>query len=74
MRDEFGHLFEYKAVFLLHEAASVVLTPLILWFVMPAYAPKIVGFFRNFTTHKDGVGDLCSFAMFDFRKHGNVKV
>jgi autophagy-related protein 9 len=74
VRDEFARLFEYKAVFLVHEALSVLITPFILWFVMPTYAPHIATFFRDFTVHKDGVGHVCSFAMFDFRRHGDAKV
>lgn len=71
---EFARMFEYKAVFLLQEALSVLIAPAILWFVMPSYAPQIINFFREFTVYKDGVGHVCSFAMFDFRRHGNAKV
>ncbi|KAG9285925.1 hypothetical protein G9A89_013350 [Geosiphon pyriformis] len=34
---------------------------------------KIVDFFREFTLHVEGVGYVCSFAVFDFKRHGNVK-
>ncbi|KAI9593047.1 autophagy protein Apg9-domain-containing protein [Syncephalis fuscata] len=29
--------------------------------------------FREFTVHVDGVGYVCSFALFDFKRHGNVR-
>lgn len=31
----------------------------------------LVDFFRNFTVSVVGVGDVCSFAQMDIRKHGN---
>ena len=32
---------------------------------------EIVDFFRNFTVDVVGVGDVCSFAQMDVRRHGN---
>jgi autophagy-related protein 9 len=71
---QFGDLFGMKAVTFATELASVVLTPFILWFSLPPCAPAIVDFFREFTVHVDGLGYVCSFAVFDFQRHGNVKV
>ncbi|CAG8485627.1 16685_t:CDS:10 [Acaulospora morrowiae] len=34
---------------------------------------QIIDFFREFTVHVDGIGHVCSFAVFDFKRHGNVK-
>lgn len=56
------------------ELLGVVLTPFVLWFSLPRCAPAIVDFFREFTVHVDGLGYVCSFAVFDFQRHGNVKV
>ncbi|KAK3805017.1 MAG: autophagy protein Apg9-domain-containing protein [Benniella sp.] len=52
---------------------SLVLTPTILCSSLPNCSEKIVDFFREFTVHVDGVGYVCSFAVFDFKRHGNVK-
>jgi len=70
---QFGELFPMKAVTFVTELTSVVLTPFILWFALPPCAPAIVDFFREFTVHVDGLGYVCSFAVFDFQRHGNVK-
>ncbi|KAI9511107.1 APG9-domain-containing protein [Russula earlei] len=70
---QFGELFAMKAVTFGTELASVVLTPFILWFSLPPCAPAIVDFFREFTVHVDGLGYVCSFAVFDFQRHGNIK-
>ncbi|KAH9026775.1 APG9-domain-containing protein [Lactarius pseudohatsudake] len=70
---QFGELFQMKVVTFVTELASVVLTPFILWFALPPCAPAIVDFFREFTVHVDGLGYVCSFAVFDFQRHGNVK-
>jgi autophagy-related protein 9 len=74
VHQQFGQLFEMKITVFLTELASVLLTPLILWFSLPPCAAAIVDFFREFTVHVEGVGYVCSFAVFDFKRHGNVKV
>lgn len=54
------------------ELLSVILTPFILWYTLPRCAPDIVDFFRDFTVHVEGLGYVCSFAVFNFERHGNV--
>ncbi|EJU05272.1 APG9-domain-containing protein [Dacryopinax primogenitus] len=71
---EFGKLYEMKITIFVQELVSVILTPFILWFSLPACAPAIIDFFREFTVHVDGLGYVCSFAVFDFKRHGNVNV
>ena len=56
----------------LEEVLSVLTTPFILWFSLPNSSEKIVDFFREFTVHVDGIGYVCSFAVFDFKRHGKV--
>ncbi|NWJ00771.1 ATG9A protein, partial [Crypturellus undulatus] len=70
-RAEMAQLFQYKAVFILEELLSPIVTPLILIFALPAHALDIIDFFRNFTVEVVGVGDICSFAQLDVRHHGH---
>ena len=63
-----------KIMIYAQELLSVVLTPFVLWFSLPDCAPAIVDFFREFSIHVDSLGYVCSFAVFDFQRHGNVKV
>lgn len=56
----------------LEEVLSVLTTPFILWFSLPNSSEKVVDFFREFTVHVDGIGYVCSFAVFDFKRHGKV--
>ncbi|XP_034289650.1 autophagy-related protein 9A isoform X2 [Pantherophis guttatus] len=70
-RDEFAQLFQYKAVFILEELLSPIVTPLILIFCLRPKALEIIDFFRNFTVEVVGVGDTCSFAQMDVRQHGH---
>ncbi|KAJ7510163.1 putative transmembrane protein [Mycena galericulata] len=70
---EFGQLFAMKVLIFVEELVSVVLTPFVLWFSLPNCAPAIIDFFREFTVHVDGRGYVCSFAEFNFERHGNVK-
>lgn len=63
-----------KIMIFAHEIVSVVLTPFVLWFSLPQCAPAIIDFFHDFTVLIPGRGYVCSFAEFDFIRHGNVKV
>lgn len=71
VRDEFAQLFHYKAVYVLQELLSPLITPFILCFHLRSKALDIVDFFHNFTVEVVGVGDVCSFAQMDVRRHGN---
>lgn len=62
-----------KIAIFFQEVLSVLLTPLILFFSLPPCAGAIIDFFREFSVHVDGVGYVCSFAVFDFTRHGTVK-
>ncbi|CAG8557548.1 8765_t:CDS:10 [Paraglomus occultum] len=73
VRKEFGSMFELKVVLILQNILSVIFIPFILWLSLPDCSEQIVDFFREFTVHVDGVGYVCSFAVFDFKRHGNVK-
>ncbi|XP_055693720.1 autophagy-related protein 9A [Lutzomyia longipalpis] len=71
VRDQFGQLFQYKASYLLNELFSPLVTPFVLLCSLRPRALDIVDFFRNFTVSVVGVGDVCSFAQMDIRRHGN---
>lgn len=71
VRDQFAHLFQYKAVRIIEEVLSPVVTPLVLIFALRPRALELVDFLRNFTVEVVGVGDVCSFALMDVRKHGS---
>ena len=71
VRKEFNFLFPNKLKTVLQEAASVIFAPLILYKSLPESSLAIVDFFREFTIHVDSCGYVCSFALFDFKRHGN---
>ncbi|GAB6026770.1 hypothetical protein CHUAL_013269 [Chamberlinius hualienensis] len=71
VRNEFSQLFPYTASYILHEMLSPLLTPLILIFHLRRKHLDVVDFFRNFTVEVVGVGDVCSFAQMDIKKHGH---
>jgi len=70
VRDEFSRLFQYKFIYLLEELLSAILTPFVLCFDIRHKSLQIIDFFRNFTVNVADVGDVCSFAQMDVRKHG----
>ena len=71
VRAEFALLYQMKVVIFLEEILSILLTPFILWFSLPKCSDRVMDFFREFTIHVDGLGYVCSFAVFDFKKGGN---
>ncbi len=72
VRKEFSMLYQMKVVIFLEELMSIIFTPFILWFSLPNCSDRLIDFFREFTVHVDGLGYVCSFAVFDFKKGGNT--
>lgn len=72
VRDQFEQFFQLKAMYILNELFSPFVAPFVLLFVVKPKALDLVDFFRNFTVDVVGVGDVCSFAQMDIRKHGNA--
>lgn len=68
VKQEFSELYKMKVVIFLEEVMGIITTPLLLLFSLPKCSDQIVDFFREFTIHVDGLGYVCSFAVFDFRK------
>lgn len=64
-------MFQLKITVFFTELLSVLLTPWILFFSLPPCSATIIDFFREFTVHVDGIGYVCSFAVFDFQLHNN---
>lgn len=71
IKEEFQQLFQYRIVALMEDVLSPILTPYLMWRWVYPRALDIVDFFRNFTVSVVGVGDVCSFAQMDIKKHGN---
>ena len=71
VRKEFATLYQMKLVIFVEEIFNLIFTPFVLWFSLPSCTDAIVDFFREFTVHVDGLGYVCSFAEFNFKKHGN---
>ncbi|TLD35067.1 APG9-domain-containing protein [Venturia nashicola] len=72
VRQEFSVLYKLELFLLLEEIASVIFTPLVLMFSLPPCAGNVIDFFREFTVHVDGLGHVCSYAMFDFKRGGEA--
>ncbi|XP_068406285.1 autophagy-related protein 9B [Eschrichtius robustus] len=68
---QMARLLQYRAVSLAEELLSPLLTPLFLLFWFRPRALEIIDFFRHFTVDVAGVGDICSFALMDVKRHGH---
>ncbi|KAJ8325595.1 autophagy protein atg9 [Batrachochytrium dendrobatidis] len=73
VRSEFCELYDYKLVLWMFELLSVLVAPFVLYYSLPGCAGEIVDFFRAFTIKSDRLGYVCSFAVFDFKRHGDVR-
>ena len=71
IRRDFAQLYQMRVVLFLQEVLSIIITPFVLWFSLPKCSERIIDFFREFTIHVDGLGYVCSFAVFDFEKGGD---
>lgn len=72
VRQEVSGLFENKVILYAQELFSVLTAPYMLCVSLPRSAHRIVDFFREFSVHVDSLGYVCSFAIFDFKRHGNA--
>ncbi|CAJ2508735.1 Uu.00g137610.m01.CDS01 [Anthostomella pinea] len=68
VKTEFAELYKPRVITFAEEILSVLVTPLVLCFSLPKCSDQIIDFFREFTIHVDGLGYVCSFAVFDFQK------
>lgn len=67
VKKEFAELYKMKVVIFLEEVMGIITTPMLLLFALPKCSDQIIDFFREFTVHVDGLGYVCSFAVFDFK-------
>lgn len=71
VRAEFSSLYQPKILLFVEEILSMVITPFILMFRLPNCSERIVDFFREFSIVVDGLGVVCSYSMFPFKKGEN---
>lgn len=72
VRDRFAEFFNLRILLFLQEVLSVFLIPYFLYFKWPDCSEDTIDFFRKFTEKSEHLGLVCSFATFDFSKHGNI--
>jgi autophagy-related protein 9 len=65
---EFSSLYQMKLLQFFQEIFCLIATPFVLGVSLPRCTDQIIDFFREFTVHVDGVGYVCSFAVFDFKR------
>ncbi|KAK4216391.1 autophagy protein Apg9-domain-containing protein [Rhypophila decipiens] len=68
VKTEFSELYQMKIVIFLEEILSILTTPFVLFISLPKSSDQIIDFFREFTIHVDGLGYVCQFAEFDFKR------
>lgn len=68
VKTEFESMYQMQISVLLEEILSMIFTPFVLWFSLPKCSDRIIDFFREFTVNVDGLGYVCSFAEFNFKK------
>lgn len=74
VRQELKELFPTRYQLFIREIIGLFLNPYILYYSLPKNAEELVEFFREFSVQVDGLGYVCSFALFDFERHGDMKL
>jgi autophagy-related protein 9 len=73
VKNEFSKLFNMRITLLGYEMLSLFYLPVYMWIIVPRYIERIFDFVEQ-STELTNDGYFCSFATFDFEKHGNVEV
>lgn len=68
VKTEFCQLYNLKLVLIGKEICSLILLPWMLYISLPSSSEKIIDFFRDFSVHVDGLGHVCSFAIFNLNQ------
>lgn len=68
VKNEFSLMYEMRLAILVKELASIFLAPFILYYSLTQSCDDIVDFIRDHSVHVDGLGYVCTFAMFDFKQ------
>lgn len=74
VRQELKELFPTRYQLFVREFIGLFLNPFILYHSLPKNAEELVEFFREFSVQVDGLGYVCSFALFDFERHGDKRL
>lgn len=74
VKDELAALLPSRYVLFARELLGLFVNPFILYYSLPKNSVQIVEFFREFSVHVDGLGYVCSFALFDFDRHGDTEM
>jgi len=68
VRDQFMDLYQPKLNLFINEMVNVFTTPFILMFTLPNSVDKLLQFVQEYSDYIDGVGDICCYARFDFKR------
>jgi autophagy-related protein 9 len=72
VRREFSSLYKLEALLFLEEVVGSFITPFMLMWSLPKCAGPLIDFFREFTIDVDGLGTVCSYAVFNFQNGGKA--
>ena len=61
-RDEFMKIYSLKLINIINEFGSLLLTPYILWFVLPKRCKNIIAFMQEITEKDHELGYICKYA------------
>ncbi|GMT10700.1 hypothetical protein PFISCL1PPCAC_1997 [Pristionchus fissidentatus] len=68
---EFESLFRLRAINLIEEISSPIITPFVLLFNIRPSCRAMLSFLQENTERVEGLGDVCSFALLDLARHGD---
>lgn len=73
VRDEFLSIFKFKAQVFAEEVLVVLLAPYMLCKTLPEHSDRILAFIQQHTVNVEGLGGVCAFSLFDFKRYGDER-
>lgn len=74
IKNQFNEVYSSKLINIIHEFASLLLTPYILWFVLPKRSKNIIAFMESITEKDNELGFICKFANYKPEEEDSKKL
>lgn len=71
VKQSFENISPNRLTLIFQEIVCILQTPYIMWYVLPRYTKKMLGFCKDITYHDQTIGAICKFSTLNIDKYGD---